>query len=84
MKREYSKPTIHVETMSMDMPVANACDRTFGLEFPELNEQGWFVGDQNCGNDYNYFGGENGGVLEMDQYGDTLCYHSHTQTVFQS
>jgi hypothetical protein len=78
MKREYSKPTIHVENMSMDMPVATSCDRNFGLEFPELNEQGWFVGEQNCGNDYDHFGGE------MDQYGDTLCYHSHTRTVFQS
>ena len=79
MKREYSKPTIHVEVMSMDMPVAAACQTHD--EYPELSAQGWFVGgDDNCmiilGNNSSdgYFGSG----------GDTFCYHSHARTTFSS
>lgn len=80
MKREYSKPTIHVEVMSLDMPVAAACQSY--SESPELRAQGWFVGgaDSNCtiilGNNSKdgFFGGS----------ADTLCYHSHARTTFSS
>lgn len=81
MKREYSKPTIHVEVLSLDTPVAGACAASFGLEFPELSEQGWFVGEQLCGLSYE---DADSGVNKVDEYGNTLCYHSHTRTVFQS
>ena len=80
MKREYSKPTIHVEVMSMDMPIAGACQSSYD-ETPELKAQGWFLDSNNCmiilGNN-----SEN-----KDYYvsgGDTLCYHSHVRTTFSS
>ena len=81
MKREYSKPTIHVEVMSMDMPVAAACQTND--EFPELRAQGWFVGgDDNCmiilGNNFNKDNGY------YSSGGDTFCYHSHARTTFSS
>lgn len=78
MKREYSKPTIHVEVLALDTPVANGCAASFGLEFPELFEQGWFVGEEGCGLSYT------DAESDMGKYGDTLCYHSHARTVFQS
>lgn len=74
MKREYSKPTIHVEVMSLDMPVANACEQDY--DYPELKAQGWFVG--NCGINYAEASGDGGWIV------DTLCYHSHVTTVFGS
>lgn len=82
MKRQYSKPTIHVEVMSMDMPVASACQATFD-ESPELRAQGWFVGgDDKCrfilGNNFNKDNGY------YSSGADTLCYHSHAKTTFSS
>jgi hypothetical protein len=78
MKREYSKPTIHVEVMSLDMPVAAACD-TYS-ESPELKIQGWFASD-GC---IFRFDGENGDLGYIDSVGDTVCYHSHVRTTLQS
>jgi hypothetical protein len=81
MKREYSKPTIHVEVMSLDMPIAGSCDAYD--ESLELRAQGWFVGgaDSTCkiilGNNSNGDGFFGGGA-------DTLCYHSHARTTFSS
>lgn len=78
MKREYSKPTIHVEVMSLDMPIAASCDQF--SESPELKAQGWFIGDA-CEFD---FDSENGDLSYIGDVGDTLCYHSHVRTGFQS
>ena len=79
-KREYSKPTIHVEVMCMDMPVASAC-QSYG-ESPELQAQGWFAGNSGtCSfffDDSNY----NGGILS--EMGDAICYHSHVKTTLTS
>lgn len=74
MKRAYSKPTIHVEVMSLDMPVAAACD-TYD-ESNELRAQGWFVGSDSC----------KVLVLSGDTFSgaDTLCYHSHARTTLTS
>lgn len=74
MKREYSKPTIHVEAMSLDMPIAAACDEF--SETPELSAQGWFIGNT-C--EFT-FDGENGDLIQIGGDGDTLCYHSHVKT----
>ena len=78
MKREYSKPTIHVEVMSLDMPVAAACDTC--SESPELKIQGWFAGD-GC---IFRFDHEEGDLGFINEVGDTVCYHSHVGTTLQS
>ncbi len=78
MKRVYGKPTIHVEVMAVDMPIASSCNST-GDAF-ELRLQGWFVNTQNClsdGDDWNMPG-------EGGDYGDTICYHSNIITAQQS
>ena len=78
MKREYSRPTIHVEVMSLDMPIAASC-QTYS-ESPELKAQGWFVGDA-C---VFAFDDENGNNSFLGDVGDTICYHSHARTTFTS
>lgn len=83
MKKEYGKPTIHVEVLSLDTPVAGACAASYGLEFPEFLDQGWFVGDQLCHFVLNDSEAEDI-VFKVDSDGNTVCYHSHTRTVFQS
>lgn len=79
MKREYSKPTIHVEVISLDMPVAQSCDSY--SDTPELKAQGWFISgkDSNCSFD---MGNDSGsGIFRA---GDTLCYHSNVSNPFSS
>ncbi len=75
MKREYTKPTIHVEVMSLDMPVAASCEEPG--EYYELREQGWFVGTD-CMADWNVYG------VELEQQGDEVCYHSIIRMGFSS
>lgn len=81
MKREYSKPTIHVEIMCLDMPIAASCQDV--SESFELRTQGWFISgtDSNC---IFIFDKDNGDNSFMDEVGDTLCYHSHTGTTLYS
>jgi hypothetical protein len=83
MKKEYKKPTIHVEVLSLDTPVAGACAASYGLEFPEFSAQGWFDGDELC--DFVLNDADADSVVQkVDNNGNTVCYHSHTRTVFQS
>ncbi len=79
MKRVYSKPTIHVEVMSLDMPIAASC-QTYS-ETPELKAQGWFIGSDSCSFQ---FDNGNGDIGFMGDIADTLCYHSHAKTTFTS
>lgn len=85
MKREYSKPTIHVEILALDMPVAGSCGAQSGYtEYGELIEQGWlFVSKDSCAGtgDGLYFGDAED---EMAEIGDTLCYHSAVTTIIAS
>lgn len=71
MKREYSKPTIHVEEVSMDMPVAASCSQY--VDLPDLKVQGWFAGG--CMLNYND---------DNSSSNDTICYHSHSKMAFSS
>lgn len=72
MKREYSKPTIHVEEVSMDMPVATSCSQY--VDLPDLKVQGWFAGG--CMLNYN--------DDNSSSSNDTICYHSHSKMAFSS
>lgn len=82
MKKEYSKPTIHVEILSLDTPIAGACTTSLDLEFPEFSALGWFVGD---GCQYEIDGMDADDVLQkVDDKGNTVCYHSQTGIVIQS
>lgn len=83
MKREYRKPTIHVEVLSLDTPVAGSCTASYSLEFPEFSAQGWFVGNEMCSFSLDDRDADSV-VQKVDEYGNTVCYHSHTRTVFQS
>ena len=78
MKREYSRPTIQVEVISLDMPIAAACQAHY--ESPELQAQGWFVGDA-CVFDFDNTKGDD---RFLQGVGDTVCYHSHAKTTFAS
>jgi hypothetical protein len=81
MKREYRKPTIHVEVMSLDMPIAAACQSYD--EFPELRAQGWFIGGANSTCTFK-FDNDKGDMGYINGVGDTLCYHSHARTTLTS
>ena len=83
MKKAYSKPTIHVEILSLDATIAGACSTDFNLEFPEFSAQGWFVGDEGCSFMLDVKDADEV-VQNVNNHGDTVCYHSHTRTVFQS
>lgn len=82
MKKEYSKPTIHVEILSLDTPIAGACATSLDLEHSEFSALGWFVGD---GCTFEIVGMEADDVLQkIDDNGNTVCYHSQTGIVMQS
>lgn len=76
MKREYSKPTIHVEVMEVDMPIAASCSSY--SDAYELEQQGWFVSADSCDflTDWISSG--------WDEFGDTVCYHSNIRTTLTS
>ena len=79
MKREYSKPTIHVEVISLDMPIAQSCD-SFS-DFPELEAQGWFVNGKDSGCAFELGNSSGSGIFKP---GDTLCFHSNVSNPFYS
>ncbi len=83
MKKEYSKPTIHVEILSLDTPVAGACTTPLSLEFPEFSAQGWFIGAESCSLELDDASADHV-MQKVDDSGNTVCYHSHTRTVLQS
>lgn len=75
MKRVYSKPTIHVEVMELDMPIASSCG-SYDDSY-ELREQGWFVSDDSCDFITDW-------MNDLGMTGDTLCYHSNVRTNLSS
>ncbi len=75
MKRNYSKPTIHVEVMSVDMPIAASCEKH--SEAFEFRIQGWFSTEEGCAFDADIFN-------DRDDLSDGICYHSHVNTTFSS
>ncbi len=73
MKRAYSKPSIYVEPIKIDMPIAATCfaDRA---DINALMMFGHFTEERNC-------------TLSMDAiaWGDnTICYHTNVQIAFMS
>ncbi len=79
MKRIYGKPTIHVEVMSLDMPVAASCYDNTNADIIDLKANGWFVvacGDMNLENNKEVWDGL--GVA------DTICYHSNITVTLNS
>lgn len=72
MKRVYSKPTIHVEVMEMDMPVATSC--TAYDDSYELRQSGWFVSSDSCEFLTDWI------MDDLGSIGDTVCYHSAVRT----
>ena len=75
-KREYSKPTIHVETLALDMPIATSCGNSG--EFGDLYAQGWFNPSNECMMD------AKGWLGDLADLGDTICYHTSVKNAFIS
>jgi len=71
MKRTYSKPTIRVEDVAMDMPVA-ANGQSYSDDRFELKSQGWFV-NVSC----DFIVGLDEEYPTFFDKNDTACYHSN-------
>lgn len=84
MKKVYSKPIISVEAMSLDQPIANACDSTLKDEITILMGWGYFMDGKNCTTNLLPTGGfdtNNDGTADSH---NTVCYHSNIQKAFIS
>lgn len=73
MKREYSKPTIYVEPMIMDTPIALGCTAD-KEDMKALVTLGYFTQNEACSFNIN----------DIDWGDDTICYHGNVQTAFYS
>ena len=74
MKKPYSKPTITVETIQLDQPIAAGCKADFD-DVRSLIELGYFSDEYKCGIQF----------IEDTLPGyDTICYHSNVQIAFTS
>ena len=77
MKRVYEKPSIDVDVLELDMPIASGCNAD-KEDLESVMELGYFTQDMGC-KKYNdtYINPPNG-----DE--DSVCYHSNVQTAFFS
>lgn len=76
MKREYSRPSIHVESMKLDTVIAATNCTVEKADMMALQRWGYFAPDLGCG-----IYVEN---LRMGYGYDTVCYHSNVRTVLSS
>lgn len=77
MKQPYSKPTVAVEILVLDSPIAANCTADKD-DILSLKELGYLVGDS-C----NFGSIDQSGIVDP-LTGDTVCYHSNVQTVLNS
>ena len=76
MKRAYSKPSLYVESIKLDTPIALNC-MVEKADIEALKMFGYFTADRAC---LQWI--ENNDPV---QWGDnTICYHSNIQTAFIS
>ena len=75
MKKPYSKPTITVEAIQLDQPIAAGCNADFD-DMRSLIELGYFTVEGTCSIPIL-------GDGPIQGY-DTICYHSNVQTAFTS
>lgn len=75
MKKPYSKPTITVEAIQLDQPIAAGCTANRD-DMKSLIELGYFTAERNCSITIP-------GEGTLPGY-DTICYHSNVQTAFTS
>ena len=76
MKRAYSKPSVYVEPIKLDTPIANTCmaDRA----------------DMEALMMFQYFDNEHKCIIKLDEINEvkwgenTICYHSNVLTAFLS
>ena len=77
MKKVYEKPSIYVETLELDMPIAAGCEAD-KEDMEDVMVLGYFTVELMCRkSDDKYINPPNG-----DE--DTICYHSNAQTAFFS
>jgi hypothetical protein len=76
MKRAYSKPSLYVEPIKLDMPIAGNCIAE-RADIEALMTFGYFNEEHSCGLKIE--------EVEKVKWGDnTYCYHSNIQMVFLS
>jgi hypothetical protein len=74
MKREYSRPSIHVESMMLDTAIASTNCTVSREDLNALQRWGYFAPELVCGI-----------IAENLPLGnDTVCYHSNVRTVLTS
>ena len=74
MRKPYSKPTITVEAISLDSPIAVGCEADRD-DMNSLIELGYFSAEGTCSIPV--------GDGTLPGY-DTICYHSNVQKAFTS
>lgn len=74
MKKSYSKPTIYVEKLQLDTPIAANCVAN-KEDMQALIALGYFA-DENCTIQQD--------AIQWGSSGDTICYHTNVQTAFLS
>ena len=74
MKKPYNPPTITVEDIRLDQPIALNCVADFD-DVKSLLDMGYFAAELNCSK----FVDKN-----TNQPYDTICYHSSIQKAFLS
>lgn len=77
MKKAYSKPTLYVEEIQLDLPIASTCSANKD-DMKDLIELGVFTEDRNCWCPIE----EDGSIPGFPN--TTVCYHSNVQTAFLS
>ena len=84
MKKQYFKPLISVEAMSLDAPIAANCDMSLKDEITILMGWGYFMEGEDCTTNLLPTGGfDYDGDGEADSH-NTVCYHSNIQQAFLS
>ena len=73
MKKAYSMPTITVEELQLDHPIAAGCDANFE-DINSLMELDYF--SESCKYDVD--------LVDKPDKWDTICYHSNVQIAFSS
>ena len=73
MKKKYSKPTVAVESLALNQPIALNCLADFD-DVRSLIDIGYFGDESTCDLTYD----------EVEFGNDTVCYHSNVHTAFLS
>ena len=83
MKRQYHKPRICVEEITLDQPIAANCTANHA-DVKQLMEFGYFMDGRGCSINLLPTGGFDTDFDGTADLFENLCYHSNVQTAFTS